>query len=114
MILSTSKADRICCVFIESKHNGCREVSGFFRRYKFEAKVLDRKSTVGINGGPVIALTVWQMSPTSKRISRTINYIRETERMHYDHRWIMYPKIKKETYVLSVILHCLRRRCWYV
>ena len=112
MTLSTSKANKICCVFIKPKHNWFYEVSGFFGKYKFFADIQDRKSVVGINGGPVIVLTVWRMSKTLKRISRTINFIRETEKMSYNRGWIMYPQTKKETYVLSVILHCLRRRCW--
>jgi chloramphenicol O-acetyltransferase len=112
MTLSTNNTKNICCVFIEGKNNGCRNVSGFYGRYKFFANVQDRKSVVGIDGGPVIVLTVWRMSKTVKRISKTAYYIHETEVMHYDRDWKLYPKKKIETRLLSAILYCLKRRCW--
>ncbi len=112
MALSTINTKNICCVFIEKKANGCSEVSGYYGKYKFIAKVHDRKVSVGIDGGHVVVLSVWRMKKTVKRISKTAYYTHEVERISYNRGWIMYPKRKLETRLLSAILHCLKLRCW--
>ena len=109
MNLNTNKTNNICCVFFEKQHFEYRDVSGFFGKYKFCATIYDQKNNYGIDGDPVIALTVWRISKTVKRISKTINYIRETETMKYNRGWIVNPQGKKESMALSVILFCLKR-----
>jgi hypothetical protein len=94
-----SEHERNNCIVIGVEYQKNHWVSGFCGSYRFQAKVYDKGSTHGINGGRVSKLAI-QGSIDPDRIKGVASY---------DRGWDIEPIDEEAFEVFAVILFCLEQ-----